>query len=203
MQGRPGNARQNIKGTGEKHDNLLVHRDYAMNAPSKIAIFADRMEFFSPGVFPGPFSKLNLESGLTYIRNQTITLFFHKAGIIERLGTGFTTILSTYRALSDIEPEIIEGDGFVKCVLPFLAVPGSKNSSSKNSSEKGSVATEKIFEERRIRLLFHRQGKVTAIDIENEFQISRSTAIRILGRLIEHDKIKKEGKGPKSAYVWL
>jgi ATP-dependent DNA helicase RecG len=173
----------------EALSNLIVHRDYSMNAPSKIAIFSDRIEFFSPGVFPGPFSKANLESGLTYIRNQTITLFFHKSGIIERLGTGFTTILSTYRSLSEIEPQIIEGDGFVKCVMPFL-----------NTANALDPLSESQKEQRNIRRIFYIWGKVSAAELEKELKVSRSTANRILGKLLEEGII---AKGPKSVYVWL
>ena len=175
----------------EALSNLIVHRDYAMNAPSKIAIFADRIEFFSPGVFPGPFSKRNLESGLTYIRNQTITLFFHKAGIIERLGTGFTTIIKTYREMTDLEPEILEGDGYVKCILPFIS-----------QSEKDNFLSEPDKTSKLIRQIFYVKGLVSASDLEAELKISRASANRILLGLIAKGKITKQGSGPKTAYLW-
>jgi ATP-dependent DNA helicase RecG len=184
----------------EALSNLLVHRDYAMNAPSKIAIFSDRIEFFSPGVFPGPFSKQNLESGFTYIRNQIITLFFHKAGIIERLGTGFTTILRTYRSMSDIEPEIIEGDGFVKCILPFIQEPKGSKMTANSDSRSNSQARQ---DWKSVRRLFHRLGAPTAADLQGELQISRSGAIRLLNKLIDEGEVKKEGQGPKTVYLWI
>ena len=184
----------------EALSNLIVHRDYAMNAPSKIAIFADRIEFFSPGVFPGPFSKQNLESGFTYIRNQIITLFFHKAGIIERLGTGFTTILRTYRSVSDIEPEIIEGDGFVKCILPFIQEPKSSKMTGKTNCKANGKTNQ---DWKSVRRLFHRLGAPTASDLQSELQISRSGAIRLLNELIKEGEVKKEGQGPKTVYLWI
>jgi len=34
--------------------NAIVHRNYHINGPSKIAIYDNRIEIFSPGIFPGP-----------------------------------------------------------------------------------------------------------------------------------------------------
>jgi ATP-dependent DNA helicase RecG len=41
--------------------NAIIHRDYFLPGPTKIAIFDDRIEIFSPGTFPGPLNSSNLE----------------------------------------------------------------------------------------------------------------------------------------------
>ncbi|KKK54669.1 hypothetical protein LCGC14_3082370, partial [marine sediment metagenome] len=60
--------------------NAIVHRNYHINGPSKIAIYDNRIEIFSPGIFPGPIDVHNLNKGLTYIRNNVICKIFREAG---------------------------------------------------------------------------------------------------------------------------
>lgn len=98
--------------------NALVHRNYQIPAPCKIAIYADRVEVFSPGNFPGPIQTNNLELGITYIRNPVLCHIFREAGYIEKLGSGFITLFSEYRRAQLPTPSVIEGNGFVKCILP-------------------------------------------------------------------------------------
>ena len=40
--------------------NTILHRNYHIKAPIKISVYADRIEFFSPGSLPGPSNKPNL-----------------------------------------------------------------------------------------------------------------------------------------------
>ena len=102
--------------------------------------------------------------------------------------------------MSDIEPEIIEGDGFVKCILPFIQEPKS----SKMNSETNSRPNTKTNPDwKPVRRLFHRLGAPTASDLQSELQISRSGAIRLLNELIKEGEVKKEGKGPKTVYLWV
>lgn len=58
--------------------NLIVHRNYHQKSPSKIAIYQNRIEFFSPGTFFGPLNTQNLKLGLSFIRNAAICKAFRK-----------------------------------------------------------------------------------------------------------------------------
>jgi len=98
--------------------NAIVHRNYHIQAPIKIAIYDDRIEIFSPGNFPGPISSQNLCAGLTYIRNIALTKILRHAGLIETLGTGFPTLFESYEKRGLPMPEVIEGENYIKCVLP-------------------------------------------------------------------------------------
>jgi ATP-dependent DNA helicase RecG len=42
--------------------NAVIHRNYHIEAPTTIAIYDNRIEIFSPGVFPGPLDTHNLNS---------------------------------------------------------------------------------------------------------------------------------------------
>ena len=98
--------------------NAIVHRNYHIKAPIKVSFYDNRVEIFSPGDFPGQLHANNLLMGLTYIRNGAIAKVFRESGYSEKLGTGFRIIFSTYKARGLPEPKIIEGENFVKCILP-------------------------------------------------------------------------------------
>ncbi|MFZ4100098.1 MAG: RNA-binding domain-containing protein, partial [Chlamydiia bacterium] len=68
--------------------NALIHRNYAIPASTKLAIFDDRIEIFSPGGFPGIMTPTGLEPGISYIRNRLLARAFRESGLAEKLGTG-------------------------------------------------------------------------------------------------------------------
>ncbi len=166
--------------------NMIVHRNYHSRSPSKIAIYQNRIEFFSPGTFFGPLNLQNFKLGLSFIRNIAICKVFREANYIEKLGSGFITIFKSYKERHLQEPSIIEGEGFVKCILP------------RNSIEKSSYDEfEPILE------LFNLSAEVTVADLIKNLNLPRTTAGRRLNALIKLGKIKKIGKGRGSAYVRL
>lgn len=156
--------------------NLLVHRNYHMPAPSKIAIYDDRLELFSPGGFSGPIEQDQLLQGLTYLRNPAICKIFREMGLVEKMGTGFINIFKSYEALGLEKPQIIEGANFIKCILPR----GTSTQVQKQTEE--SILT-----------LFYSQNEITALDVVNKFSISRATAQRWLNSLIEKQLIERIG----------
>lgn len=110
--------------------NAIVHRNYHIQAPSKIAIYDNRVEIFSPGQFPGPLNTQNLKDGVTYLRNPIICKVMREAGYIEKMGSGLITIFESYEKYGLDTPEIIEGENFIKCILPR-----TKKTESKASNE--------------------------------------------------------------------
>ena len=98
--------------------NAIIHRNYHINGPTKISIYNNRIEFFNPGVFLGPLDTHSLKLGLTYIRNNVICKVFREAGYIEKLGSGFITLFNSYEQMGLYPPEVIQGENFIKCILP-------------------------------------------------------------------------------------
>ncbi len=164
--------------------NLLVHRNYHIQAPSKIAIYDDRVELFSPGNFSGPIEQDQLLKGLTYLRNPAICKIFRELGLVEKMGTGFINIFKSYEAWGLEKPQIIEGANFIKCILPR----GSQAIRAKEQTEE-SILT-----------LFYSQKEITAQDVINKFSISRATAQRWLNSLIEKQLIERVGRSRNSRY---
>lgn len=171
--------------------NALIHRNYNILSPIKISIYDNRIEIFSPGGFPGPMNPKNIKKGLTYIRNVAIAKIFREAGYSEKMGTGFHTIFSSYEAYNLKEPEIIEGENFIKCILPrgITAVKPEKSSKS--------------HEEKQINDLFEKANELSAGEIVALLRIPRSTASRRLTELLKKGVIAKKGVGSGTRYLLM
>ena len=164
--------------------NALVHRNYLIPGPTKIAIYDDRIEIFSPGNFPGPIQVDRLSMGTTYIRNTVITRVFREMKLMEKLGSGFLTVFTTYEERKLPPPTIYEGTGFVKCILPR---PMRGYTSNKETPS--------------LLQLFYIKPEITTQDVMSFLSTSRATAQRLLKEFTEEGLIKKLGKGPSSRYV--
>ncbi len=164
--------------------NMLVHRNYHISAPSKIFIYDDRLEFFSPGNFMGPIKSDQLLKGITYLRNPAICKVFREVGLVEKMGTGFIQIFQSYENWGLKMPQVIEGENFVKCILPR------------------PVLQKKIFEvqDTCILKLFDSKNEITIHDVMNECSVSRATAQRWLNSLIDEKKIERLGKARNICY---
>jgi ATP-dependent DNA helicase RecG len=167
--------------------NALVHRDYHVRGPTKIAIFDDRVEVFSPGNFPGPLKPHQLEMGLTYVRNAVIGRVFREAKLTEKLGTGLRTLFASYRERGLDLPHVLEGNGFVKCILPR---PDHHKASYKvsNSSDQ-------------LQRLLQISDEITVADVMKELTTSKATATRLLKQLVDEGVLIRIGKGPSTRYA--
>jgi ATP-dependent DNA helicase RecG len=163
--------------------NAIVHRNYNIPGPIKIALYSDRIEFFSPGGFPGPISQENLMEGITYIRNRVVAKVFREMGYIEKLGTGFITLFTSYSEMGLKPPTVVEGENYIKCILPRI-----------------KQAARPSEEETVLRLL-HLKDKISITDVVQALGVSRATAGRKLKRMVEKKILKKTGSGPAAGYV--
>ncbi|WP_194847284.1 RNA-binding domain-containing protein [Candidatus Neptunochlamydia vexilliferae] len=166
--------------------NAIVHRNYHINAPTKVAIYDNRIEVFSPGVFPGPLDANNLKMGITYIRNKVICKIFREAGYIEKLGSGFIALFESYEEKKLHPPEVIEGENFIKCILP--------RPSFSSKPHQGSSESQKIL------ALFEMSDELTISDVMKLLNLSRPTAGRRLAELTEKGLLEKVGKNKATRY---
>ncbi|MGC1879381.1 MAG: RNA-binding domain-containing protein [Rhabdochlamydiaceae bacterium] len=166
--------------------NAIVHRNYHISAPTKIAIYDNRIEVFSPGVFPGPLDTHNLKMGLTYIRNKVICKVFREAGYIEKLGSGFITLFESYEKKHLYPPEVIEGENFIKCILPRPSF-SSKPYQGGNESQK-------------ILALFEITDEIAITDVMKALNISRPTAGRRLSELTAKGILIQVGQSKATRY---
>lgn len=167
--------------------NAIVHRNYHIQAPIKIAIYDNRIEIFSPGDFPGPINNSNLLSGLTYIRNPGIGKIFRLAKYIEKLGSGFHNLFQSYENWGLTPPEIIEGENYIKCILPREKINISQAPDVTNYEEK-------------ILTLFNQLEEITIGDVISLLGMARATAGRRINDLVKAGKLKKIGSGKATSY---
>ncbi|MFA6915055.1 MAG: RNA-binding domain-containing protein [Parachlamydiales bacterium] len=167
--------------------NAIVHRNYHIRAPIKIAIYDNRIEIFSPGDFPGPINTSNLLSGLTYIRNPGISKIFRQAKYIEKLGSGFHNLFDSYENWGLVPPEVIEGENYIKCILP-------------REKQKALHGKDSINEEEKILNLFNQTEEITISDVISSLGIARATAGRRLNGLVKAFKLKQIGSGKSTSY---
>ncbi len=163
--------------------NSILHRNYHIQAPIKISIFSDRIEFFSPGGLPGPIDTSELESGITYVCNTSIAKILWESQYIEKMGSGFITLFKSYRKEGLLPPEVIEGTNFVKCILPRLHSTGIQE------DIEGLIMS-----------LFKTSDEISTADIILQLNIPRTSAGRALNKLIESGKLTRHGKGPTTKY---
>jgi ATP-dependent DNA helicase RecG len=163
--------------------NAIVHRNYHIKGPTKIAIYNNRIEIFSPGLFPGLIK--NLKLGITYLRNPNICKIFREADYIEKLGTGLITIFDSYEKYRLKEPQIIEGENFVKCILPR----GEEKQEKSNLDDYAKIMN-----------LFEKQEEITIVDIVNLLSFSKATAVRRINKLISDGLVLSSGKTRAQKY---
>lgn len=165
--------------------NAIVHRNYHVPGPIKVAIYDNRLEFFSPGVFPGLLKTNNLKMGLTYIRNGVICKVFREAGYIEKLGSGFIELFESYEKMGLYPPQVIEGDNFIKCILPRPTF--GVEQPSQDDAQK-------------ILALFEIVEEAGISDIMKIFNLTRATAGRRLAELAEKNLLQPVGQGKATRY---
>ena len=73
--------------------NAVAHRDYSIRGEGiRVTMFADRIEFYSPGRLPGQVTVQNIVDE-RFSRNEAIVQVLADLGLIERLGYGINRML--------------------------------------------------------------------------------------------------------------
>ncbi len=167
--------------------NAVVHRNYHIASPTKIAIYDNRVEVFSPGSFPGPLNSQNLVMGFSYFRNTAIAKVFREMGYMEKMGTGFKILFESYAKEGLAKPEVIEGENYVKCILP--------RRTGQTRRKLSSALEERILN------LFQSTIELSVGDIIKELHIPRATASRTLSDLVQKKALLKKGAGKGTRYM--
>lgn len=104
----------------EAMGNALAHRDYEVPDPTRITVFADRIEVLSPGNLPLGVDFVAFREGRSgpKWRNQTLAWFFNRLQLAQAEGQGIPTILRTMREEGCPPPILDANDARVVCVLP-------------------------------------------------------------------------------------
>ena len=95
--------------------NAIAHRDYTIEAPIRIIIFKDRVEFHTPGKLPNTVTVESMRIGGSHVlRNPTIYNLLSKIGMVTDLGSGVRRMIRAVKdhlnkdvILEEIENEFI------------------------------------------------------------------------------------------------
>ena len=97
--------------------NAVAHRDYSIRGDEiRIAMFADRIEVYSPGRLPGHVTLKNIVDE-RFSRNDVIVQLLGDLGYIERLGYGIDRLLGLMREHNLQRPRFTETANGFKVVL--------------------------------------------------------------------------------------
>lgn len=182
--------------------NLLVHREYSFSASALISIYTDRIEFVSiGGLVPG----IDLEdvmAGISVCRNQDLANVFYRLRLIEAYGTGMGKIMKAYEGIPE-KPSIETTKNTFKIILPNINakheltnIPISKVVSNVEAEQEKllSAAEQKILD------YVKEHGYITKKEVIDLLETSRSTAARLVKKLVEANLLQQEGKARSTIY---
>lgn len=186
--------------------NAVVHRDYSSVAVStKISIFADRIEILSYGGLPKDISLEMALNGVSACRNPKLANIFYRLKLIEMYGTGFSkmqagyankdTMSDTYNAYAR-QPSFEAFEGMFKVTMPNLIYQSKEQMVTEVQAYYGQ---DDIYA--RVMSMFNAKREITRQEVEQELNVSLSTATRILRSLKEQHKIRPVGRGKQTMYV--
>ncbi|NLJ48293.1 MAG: transcriptional regulator [Candidatus Atribacteria bacterium] len=78
--------------------NSIAHRDYTINAPVRILIYDNRIEFHTPGLLPNTVTIESMKIGGAHVlRNPTIYNLLGKIGLVTDVGSGIKRIIESVK----------------------------------------------------------------------------------------------------------
>ncbi len=83
--------------------NALVHRDYFINAPIRLLIFADRVEIISPGHLPNHLDAEQIRFGLSNLRNPALASHAFRLLPYRGLGSGIPRAMAAWPEIELID----------------------------------------------------------------------------------------------------
>jgi len=164
--------------------NAMVHRKYSIPGATKIALYDDHLEIFSPGNFPGHININNLGEGITHFRNPIIGRVAYKMGLIEKLGSGIKLIFNSCQKAGIVAPTFCEDGDYVKIKFEFTPMKDERKSDE-----------ELLLE------LFKSTPTLSIHEMIDYLERSRNTVFKALHKLIDNDLVMQVGKGPATRYT--
>ena len=165
--------------------NAVCHRnyfEYGMNV--MVEVFDDRVEIYNPGGIPKGLKES--EFGTKSVpRNPIIAILLHRAGYIEKMGTGIKKIRD---AMAD---EGLEAPVFTSTM--FFTVVFKRPPMHTPSVESYGLPADITLKEMKLCQLIDQDAKVTIAKIAEHLGVGEATVSRMLKTLTEKGVISREG----------
>ena len=183
--------------------NAVCHRDYSNSGEYIIIkLFDDRLEISSPGRLGG-FVTLETMKNKRYSRNPQIARVLNELGIGRELNEGVKRIYSEMQKFYLKDPVYSEPDrNSVLLVLDNnIAVRANRKQETLKKSDfikdKWDILN---YAERQVLQVINDKGEVTSDDVSKIINRGKTTAVKLLNKLIDLDLIVWTGTSKKDSY---
>lgn len=179
--------------------NAVAHRDYGIRGEGiRVALFADRLECYSPGRLPGHVTLENIVAE-RFSRNESLVQVLADWGLIERLGYGID------RMIQQMEQAGLPPPDFRETTAGFLVtLQGHTFAASALAGVDTQDWEQMGLNERQIAALLHlsEHRRITNRDLQEMApEVSAETIRRDLADLVERGLLLKVGEKRATYYI--
>ena len=183
--------------------NAVCHRDYSNSGEYIIVkLFDDRLEILSPGKLGG-FVTLETMKNKRYSRNPQIARVLNELGIVRELNEGVKRIYSEMQRFYLKDPIYSEPDrNSVLLVLDNnIAVRANRKQETLKKSDAVKDKWKLLnYTERQVLQVINDKGEVTSEDVSKIINRGKTTAVKLLNKLIDLELIVWTGTSKKDSY---
>ena len=183
--------------------NAVCHRDYSNSGEYIIVkLFDDRLEISSPGRLGG-FVTLETMKTKRYSRNPQIARVLNELGIVRELNEGVKRIYSEMQRFYLKDPIYSEPDrNSVLLVLDNnIAVRANRKQETLKKADAIKGKWDILnYAERQVLQVINDKGEVTSDDVSKIINRGKTTAVKLLNKLIDLDLIVWTGTSKKDSY---
>ena len=163
--------------------NSIIHRDYSVYGSTLINIYNNSIEIVNIGGLVGGLTIEAIKKGSSATRNPKLASIFHRLGYVEAYGSGIPRIMTKYQ-YQEKQPSIETTENSFFITFPKL--------DSVFESENGELNILIDY--------IKKQTKISRENVEELFDCSKTTALRILNKYVEKEIIKQVRIGNKTYY---
>jgi ATP-dependent DNA helicase RecG len=178
--------------------NAIAHRDYSIRGEgTRVLMFSDRLEVYSPGRLPGHVTLANLKDE-RYSRNDAIVAVLSDMGYIERLGYGIDRMITTMQEAGLPEPL------FEETSAGFRVTLRSASPDIVSAAPQAQQWGHSFLNERQEAALAHirQHGRITNGDLADLYpDVHAETIRRDLADLVERNMLLRIGTKRATYYI--
>ena len=178
--------------------NAIAHRDYSIRGEgTRVLMFSDRLEVYSPGRLPGHVTLANLKDE-RYSRNEAIVAVLSDMGYIERLGYGIDRMIATMQEAGLPEPL------FEETSAGFRVTLRSASPDLVSAAPQAQQWGHSFLNERQEAALAHirQHGRITNGDLAELYpDVHAETIRRDLADLVERNMLLRIGTKRATYYI--
>lgn len=174
--------------------NALCHREYTAASNTQVRLYDDHVEIWNPGGLLIPLTPEQLfQEHPSLRRNPLIAQSLFYAGFIESWGGGTLRIIELAKEASNLEiPEFVSHSGEFRFILRKRVLTRARLEKM-GLNERQVTATLHIVE----------SGRITNREYQERLLVSRATAGRELGELVEKGILLRHGESGKNIFYTL